>query len=90
MPVPHKRSRSLRRVSIRTPGGKTVVHYRKRKPSKATCGSCGAFLPGVPRERPFKMMRMAKSSKRPERPYGGVLCSRCMRQKTISDARCSK
>lgn len=73
------KSRTFRRVSVKTPGGKTVMHYRKRKPSKAICGACGAILKGVPRERPYKMQNMPKSAKRPERPYGGVLCTKCTR-----------
>jgi len=74
-----KKSRSLRRVYVRTPGGRTVIHYRKRKPKLARCGACGKSLSGVLRERPYKMRNMAKTKKRPSRPYGGVLCSKCMR-----------
>ena len=87
MAKPGQRSRTLRRVSKRTPGSKTVLHYLKRKPSKAKCSKCGKLLPGVPRERPYKMARMAKTKKRPERPYGGALCSACMRLKMVSDTR---
>ncbi|MBI2129611.1 50S ribosomal protein L34e [Candidatus Woesearchaeota archaeon] len=75
------KSRTFRRVFVKTPGGKTVIHYEKRKPSKAHCANCGSVLSGVPRERPFKMMKMGKTEKRPERPYGGMLCSKCMRLK---------
>lgn len=75
-----RKSRSLRRVFKRTPGGRTVVHYKPRKPGKAHCAKCGAVLKGVLRERPHKMRTMPKTKKRPSRPYGGVLCSRCMRQ----------
>ena len=75
------KSRTFRRIFVKTPGGKTVIHYEKRKPSKAHCANCGNVLSGVPRERPFKMMKMGKTEKRPERPYGGMLCSRCMRLK---------
>jgi large subunit ribosomal protein L34e len=87
MAKPGQRSRTLRRVSRRTPGSKTVLQYRKRKPSKAKCSKCGKLLPGVPRERPYKMARMAKTKKRPERPYGGSLCSACMRRKMVTEAR---
>ena len=87
MVKPGQRSRTLRRVFRRTPGGKTVLHFMKRKPSKAKCGKCGRLLAGVPRERPYKMMRLSKTKKRPERPYGGVLCSACTRQKIVSEAR---
>jgi large subunit ribosomal protein L34e len=74
-------------VFRRTPGSRTVKQYKKRKPSKATCAICGKILIGVPRERPYKMQRMQKSKKRPERPYGGVLCSACTRRKIIAQAR---
>lgn len=87
MPKPGQRSRTLRRVSRRTPGSRTKLHYKKRKPSKAKCSKCGKLLPGVPRERPYKMSRMPKTKKRPERPYGGMLCSACMRLKMVSEAR---
>ena len=84
MPAPRLRSRSLRKIFRRVPGGRTSIHYKKRKPKTAKCGNCGAILQGVPREFPFRMRSMAKTKKRPERPFGGVLCSRCMR-KTIID-----
>ena len=87
MPTPSKKSRSLRRVKVKTPGGKTVMHYRRRKPNAAKCGSCGAVLKGIARERPYKMRKMAKSKKRPTRPYAGVLCSKCLKAKLIKKAR---
>lgn len=83
MVAPRFRNKTLRKVKVKTPGGETKIHYRKRKPSKAQCGGCGVLLKGVPRERPYKMKQMGKTKKRPERPYGGVLCSKCMRKKMI-------
>jgi len=41
-------------------------------------------LPGMPKARPIKMQNVSKSSKRPERPYAGILCSACMRREIIS------
>jgi large subunit ribosomal protein L34e len=79
------KSRTFRRVFTKTPGGSVKLHYGKRKPSKAKCGKCDTLLSGVPRERPFKMQNMPKSAKRPERPYGGVLCPKCMK-KLIKDS----
>jgi large subunit ribosomal protein L34e len=87
MTKPNRRSRTFRRVYRKTPGGKTVLQYKKRKPARAVCADCGAVLAGVPRERPYKMQRMPKTKKRPERPYGGVLCSKCTRKKMIAKAR---
>lgn len=76
----HK-SRSLRKVFVRTPGARTVIHRRKRKPQKAHCAGCKKVLPGVASERNYKMMTMPKTKKRPERPFAGMYCSRCMRLK---------
>lgn len=73
------KSGRFRRVAVKTPGGRTVIHYRESKPQAAHCGGCGKVLPGVPRERPAVLRNLPKSSKRPERPYGGNLCSACMR-----------
>ncbi len=77
---PQLRSRSFRRVFRKTPGGKVVLHYEDHKPGRAKCGSCGAVLHGIKTDRDVKMKHMPKTAKRPERPYGGVLCSRCMRE----------
>ena len=79
MPEGKFKSRRFRRVFVKTPGGKTVLHYRKRKPSKAICAIFGTVLAGVPNQRAPKMRNMPKSKKRPERPFGGVLSSRGMR-----------
>ena len=87
MPAPRLRSRSLRKVYRKVPGGRVSVHYKKRKHKTARCGNCGALLKGVARELPFKMRSMAKTKKRPERPFGGMLCSRCMRESIINKAR---
>ncbi len=82
----HK-SRSMRKVFVRTPGSKATVQYRKRNPSKAQCASCGKPLAGVPRARPYKMQNLPKTAKRPQRPFGGVLCSACSRKEIIKRAR---
>jgi len=55
------------------------MHYARRKPGHAECGNCGARLQAVPRGYPSELRGLPKSAKRPERPYGGVLCSKCMR-----------
>ena len=90
MPEPYKRSRRLRRLQVKVPGGATKLHYQERKPGKAKCGKCGALLKGVPRERPFKMQNLPKTKKRPERPYGGNLCSKCTRVLIVEKARSNK
>jgi large subunit ribosomal protein L34e len=80
---PAQRSRTFRRVKVRTPGGKTVTHYRLKKPAKAKCSSCKGELHGMARGRPAAMKKLTKSQKRPERPYAGQLCSKCLRKKIV-------
>jgi large subunit ribosomal protein L34e len=75
----HK-SRSKRRVFRRIISG-TKLFYKKRKPKNARCAECGAKLKGVPRLNANKAKKTSKTVKRPERPYGGVLCSKCTRKK---------
>jgi len=87
MVKPGHRSHSQKRVFVTTPGGTSKVQYRKRQPSKAKCGNCGAVLKGTASDRPYKMQNMAKTKKRPDRPFGGVLCSKCMRSHIIQKAR---
>jgi len=83
----NKRSRTFRRVYVKTPGGKTVLHYRKRKSAKPQCGACGKVLPGVARGRITDIKKMSKTERRPERPFGGALCSECMRMHLKAQAR---
>ncbi|MCI4435475.1 MAG: 50S ribosomal protein L34e [Ignisphaera sp.] len=76
---PMQRSRSLKKVYRRTPGGKTVVHYERRKRTPMRCARCGAILFGVPTTDELRRS-LPKSSKRPERMFGGFLCARCLRE----------
>ena len=80
------RSRSKRRVKLRITSGHKI-HYVKRTPNQAKCGSCSKALHGIPRIRATQMRGLAKSMKRPERPYGGILCSSCMRSYIKSKVR---
>ena len=74
------RSRSLRRKFVRTPGGNSTLHFKKKKHSKRRCAECGAELHGVPRGSPKEIKNLSKSKKIPTRPYAGYLCSKCMRK----------
>ena len=72
------RSRSKKRRSVRTPGGKAIIHYGKKKPKKHHCGRCKKELTGVPNAVPSKIRKMRKTERIPERPYAGVLCGECL------------
>ncbi|MEM5777233.1 MAG: 50S ribosomal protein L34e [Candidatus Aenigmatarchaeota archaeon] len=76
-------SRKWKKKKLKVSGGKTVTHFRKPRPNIARCGNCGKPLHGIPRKRQSEIRKFAKTEKRPERPYGGVLCSSCMR-KTVA------
>jgi len=87
MPKPRQRSRSLRRIKKKVPGGRLSIRYEKRKPKGASCGNCGVKLKGIIRELPYKMRDVAKSIKTVARPYGGNLCSGCSREVLKDKAR---
>ncbi len=83
MARPSRRSRTLARIYKKVTKGVKLV-YKKRKPSQPHCANCDAILKGVPHERPYKMRTMNKSQKRPERMFGGVLCSKCSKREIIN------
>ncbi len=85
MPAPRYRSRTLRRVKVKT-ASRVLTHYRKRKPSKSKCPDCGKDLKGVVRVRATKLKAIAKSKKVPSRPFAN-LCSSCARKKLKEKAR---
>ena len=68
----------MRKKKVRT-ATKVVIRKVRKKPKIAKCAICKKPLHGVPREIPSRMRKMAKTEKRPERPFGGYLCSECMR-----------
>lgn len=74
---PGLRSRSVKRVCRKLPGGESKVLYVRRKHYRARCAICGRPLHGVPLD-PDVIRRGAKTLKRPERPYGGVICPDCL------------
>jgi len=77
----NKKSNTFREVRVKLPGGRNSIHYKRKKPDFAKCGECGAKLQGVPRDVPYKIAKLSKSERKPTRPYGGNLCSKCTRAK---------
>jgi len=75
------------RVHVKVPGGRTVLRFNERKPKAPHCATCGLALAGIPRMTRVEAKNSSKSSKRPERPYGGQLCSACMRAKIVAQHR---
>jgi len=83
------KSRTFRRIKKRVVSG-TVTHYTKRKPAKCKCANCSVPLKGVKSDLPSKIQKLSKSERRPERPFGGVLCSQCARKEHKKSARVEK
>ena len=81
------KARTRKIVYVRIPGGKTIIRYKGEKAGKAKCASCGAVLSGIPHKNVAELKKLPKTARRPERPYGGVLCSKCTRAKIIEKAR---
>ncbi len=69
-----------RLVKRRAPSGRVSVRVEKKKPSTPKCALCKKPLHGVPRLIPSELRKLSKTEKRPERPFGGYLCSECMRE----------
>ncbi len=83
MPRPAHRTRSKAKVYVRTPGGRTVIHYRRRRKGRARCAMCGKPLHGTVVS--FEARWLPLTAKRPERPYGGYVCASCL-SKGIAEA----
>ncbi|MQY69224.1 MAG: 50S ribosomal protein L34e [Hadesarchaea archaeon] len=87
MPARRYRSARYRQHFVRTPGGRTIVHYKEERAGVARCASCGRPLGGVPRVRLSELRSLPRSSRMPNRPYGGYLCPACVRQTIKETAR---
>ena len=77
---PRHRTKSFKKIRQRTPGGRTIIQYKHKKHSKHVCAICKELLHGKPRGRPIEIRKLAKSKRAPERPFGGMLCSKCARK----------
>lgn len=64
------RSGSKRKHRVVTPGGRNVLHYRRRNVSQPHCAICRAELNGI-------STSGGRTRRTNNRTFGGVLCSRC-------------
>lgn len=67
------------RIKKRTTSGKVVIRKKWKRPGLARCAGCGKPLHGVPALVPSGVRKLAKTKRRPSRPYGGYYCSKCSR-----------
>ncbi|MCX8176886.1 MAG: 50S ribosomal protein L34e [Candidatus Bathyarchaeota archaeon] len=79
MPQPHLRTRNLKKVKVKVPGGSTKTHYKKGRVSVAICAVCKKPLAGVPFKDTAEVRKLSYSARRVWRPYGGHVCPSCLK-----------
>ncbi len=82
-----KSIRSGKRKLVKTPGGQYYLKSVRSKNNYHHCANCGRKLPGMPRGTNSEIRKLSRTERRPSRPYGGQLCSPCLRRKMINDNR---
>ncbi|KAJ8022446.1 60S ribosomal protein L34 [Holothuria leucospilota] len=68
---------------VKTPGGRLVYQYVKKKVSAPKCGDTGVKLRGVVTARPKQLMRITRLRKKVTRAYGGCLTAKAVRQRIV-------
>nr|ALS04452.1 60S ribosomal protein L34 [Acartia pacifica] len=76
-------TRSNRVKKVRTPGGKLVFQYLKKRPSVPKCPVTGLKIKGVKPATNQEKTRMSKRLKTVSRSYGGVLSHQAVRDKIV-------
>lgn len=71
-------SRKKKRIKVRTPGGRIVIHVRQAKADKPKCAICKNPI-NMARGRNSEIKKLSKSAKRPNRPFSNI-CPSCMRE----------
>lgn len=69
--------------SVRTPGGKLVYLYLKKKRSVPRCAVTKEKLHGITPSRPSERPRMSRRLKTVQRAYGGVLSHKALKERII-------
>ena len=75
-----------RKLRVKTTKG-VKIKIKLRKPRAPICSACRKKLKGTLNMKTVKQKNSARTKKRPERKYGGVLCSKCARQKIKEEVR---
>jgi large subunit ribosomal protein L34e len=87
MPRPGQLTRGRANRVVKTPGGRLVVHRRKNYRATGKCALTGAKMQ-TPRGAKHGLSgRTSKSTKRPNRPYGGVVTPKALRRAIIRRSR---
>ncbi len=87
MPRPGQLTRGRANRAVKTPGGRIVVHRRKVYKTGGVCAATGVKMQLPRKSKQVLSRKSSRSSKRPNRPYGGVLSPRALRRGVISQTR---
>ncbi|KAJ3695621.1 hypothetical protein LUZ60_000998 [Juncus effusus] len=70
---------------LKTPGGKLVYQYAKKRASGPVCPVTGKRIQGIPHLRPaeYTRSRLARNERTVNRAYGGVLSASAVRERVI-------
>ncbi|MBS7643329.1 50S ribosomal protein L34e [Candidatus Bathyarchaeota archaeon] len=79
MPRPALRTSEGKRRAVRLPGGGVGYHSKVKHVGIGKCAACGRRLKGVGKL-DVRNRYLPKTDKRPERLYGGCVCSSCLRE----------
>lgn len=77
------RTNNNRVKPIRTPGGKLVAQYIKKRGRRPVCGDTGVPLQGIKALRPSEFSRTKKFKRTVTRAYGGVLCANAVKDRIM-------
>ncbi|KAG8087573.1 hypothetical protein GUJ93_ZPchr0010g8347 [Zizania palustris] len=69
---------------VKTPGGRLVYQYTKKRASGPKCPVTGKKIQGIPHLRPteYKRSRLSRNRRTVNRPYGGVLSGTAVRERS--------
>jgi len=68
---------------VKTPGGKIVVQYKKKRPSVPKCPVTGVHLKGIRPATNQEKPRLLKRERTVSRTYGGVLSHKAVRDRIV-------
>lgn len=87
MPRPGLLTKGRKKRSFRTPGGRDAVRHQTFYRAGGSCALSGKRMQLPRKAKHGENYRSSRSAKRPNRPYGGVLCSRALRRGITRQAR---
>merc|ERR1712106_413653 len=76
-------TKSNKRKTVRTPGGKLVFQYLKKRPTLPKCPMTGLKLKGIKPATNQEKTRLSRRQKTVYRAYGGVLSHKAVREEIV-------